>query len=71
MASDLRRAALFEMVSTHAATIRAARYREQAAQLRELADLESQPGLKRKLAALAQEYEELAETVKTHALADA
>ena len=59
MASDLRRAALLELVSNSAA-VRAARYREQAAQLRDMADAESLARLRSRLLDLAAHYESLA-----------
>jgi hypothetical protein len=63
MASDLRRAALLELVANSAA-VRAARYREQAAQLKDMAHAESIGRLRDRLLDLAEQYEGLAANVQ-------
>lgn len=59
MASDVRRAALLELVS-NSATIRAARYRETAAHLRDMAGAEILTRVRARLLDLAGHYEGLA-----------
>ena len=63
MASDLRRAALLELVSNSIA-IRVARYRHQSAQLREMAEAENLSRLRDRLLDLAEQYEGLATTTE-------